>query len=401
MTAPDHSLETTAGPLRFKNPFLLASGPPTASGEQIKNAFRLGWAGAVTKTISPDSMEIDDVSPRFAAWKDEKSGLLGFENIELLSKKEVSYWTGEIVAIKKEYPDRVLIASIMASPDLKEWQELAGIVQDAGADAVELNVSCPHGMPETGGGAAIGQNPDLVGNVTSAVKKVANIPVIVKLTPNVTDIMPVAHAAVDAGADILAAINTVQCLMDINLDTFEPQPSVAGASTYGGYSGPAVKPIGLRIISQIAQKIPVPLMGIGGISRWQDAADYIAVGASAVQVCTAVMWDGAGIIKDLNSGLSGYFAQKNFAGINDLKGRALPRIGAHATLSRATYSHAVLGFPNRCTCCASCLIACRDGGYHAISIGDRHITIDEKQCDGCSLCSFVCPEGAIVMRPGS
>ncbi|MFA4849632.1 MAG: tRNA-dihydrouridine synthase, partial [Methanoregula sp.] len=181
MPAPNISLATTLGTLKLKNPFLLASGPPTASGEQIRHAFKLGWAGAVTKTIAPDSMEIVDVSPRFAVWKSENAGLLGFENIELLSKKDVAYWTGEISAIKKEYPDRVLIASIMASPDPQEWQELARATQDAGADAIELNVSCPHGMPERGVGAAMGQHPDLVSKVTRAVRKVVTVPLIVKL----------------------------------------------------------------------------------------------------------------------------------------------------------------------------------------------------------------------------
>ena len=401
MPAPDRSLETTVGPLTLKNPFLLASGPPTASGEQIRRAFRLGWAGAVTKTIVPDTMEIRDVSPRFAAWKDENSGLLGFENIELLSRRDESYWTGEITAIRKEYPDRVLIASIMASRDLDEWQELACTVQDAGADAIELNVSCPHGMPERGVGAAIGQHPDLVREVTRAVRKVATVPLIVKLTPNVTEIVPVAEAAVDAGADILSAINTVQCLMGIDLETLEPCPSVAGASTYGGYSGPAVKPIGLRIISQIARELPVPLMGIGGISRWEDAAEYIAAGASAVQVCTAVMWEGAGIVREMNEGLAGYLAKKRFSNPGELRGRALPRIGAHASLSRSEFRFASAGFPERCTSCGRCVTACRDGGYHAISIADRHVVIDRDLCDGCSLCSYVCPEGVIVMLSGS
>jgi len=397
---PDRSLETTVGPLTLKNPFLLASGPPTASGEQIRHAFRLGWAGAVTKTIAPDAMEILDVSPRFAAWKDENSGLLGFENIELLSKKDESYWTGEIAATKKEYPDRVLVASIMASLDLDEWQELTCTVQDAGADAIELNVSCPHGMPERGVGAAIGQHADLVREVTRAVRQVVTVPLIVKLTPNVTDIVPVAEAAVDAGADILAAINTVQCLMGIDLETLEPRPSVGGASTYGGYSGPAVKPIGLRMISQIAGELPVPLMGIGGISRWQDAAEYIAAGASAVQVCTAVMWEGAGIIRGMNAGLSGYLAEKRFTDVTVLKGRALPRIGTHASLSRSDYRFATRQFPERCTSCGRCVTACRDGGYHAISIADGEVAIDTDRCDGCSLCSYVCPEGVIVMLPG-
>ncbi|RXE55842.1 dihydroorotate dehydrogenase [Methanoculleus taiwanensis] len=401
MPAPDASLETTIGSLTLKNPFLLASGPPTASGEQIRHAFRLGWAGATIKTIVPDTMDIRDVSPRFAAWKDEHSGLLGFENIELLSKKDESYWTGEIAAIRKEYPDRVLIASIMASPDPGEWRELACTVQDAGADAIELNVSCPHGMPERGVGAAIGQHADLVGEVTRAVRQVATVPLIVKLTPNVTDIVPIAQAAIDGGADILSAINTVQCLMGIDLETLEPRPSVAGSSTYGGYSGPAVKPIGLRMVSQIARELPIPLIGIGGISRWQDAAEYIAAGASAVQVCTAVMWGGAGIIREMNAGLSGYLAEKQFAGVGALRGRALSRIGTHASLSRDVFRRAAVECPERCTSCGRCVTACRDGGYHAISMADRHAVVDRDRCDGCGLCSHVCPEGVIVMLPGS
>ena len=398
MPETDSPLATTLGTLTLNNPFLLASGPPTASGDQIRHAFRLGWAGAVTKTMVPDTMEIADVSPRFAVWKGSDRELLGFENIELLSRRKVSYWTGEIAAIRAEFPDRVLIASIMASPDPAEWQDLAGSVQDAGADAIELNVSCPHGMPERGVGAALGQHAGLVRDLTRAVRGVVKVPLIVKLTSNVTDILPIAEAAVEGGADILAAINTVQCLMGIDLDTLEPQPAVAGAGTYGGYSGPAVKPIGLRVVSQITRELPVPVMGIGGISCWQDAAEYIAVGASAVQVCTAVMWNGAGIIRGMNAGLSGYLAEKHLAGPGALRGRALPRIGSHASLSRESSCCAVLEFPDRCTSCGHCVVACRDGGYHAISLRDRQVVIDLSRCDGCSLCSHVCPEGVIVMQ---
>ncbi len=395
----DPRLKTSLGPLELKNPFLLASGPPTASGGQIRRAFHMGWAGAVTKTIVPDTMEIADVSPRFAAWNDTGSGLLGFENIELLSKNNVAYWMREIAAIRSEYPDRVLVASIMASPDIHEWQELAVMVQEAGADAVELNVSCPHGMPERGIGAFMGQDPGMVSDVTRAVREVVKIPLIVKLTPNVTDIVPVARAAVEGGADILAAINTVQCLMGIDLENFEPLPAVAGSSAYGGYSGPAVKPIGLRVVSQIASSLQVPVMGIGGISCWQDAAEYIAAGASAVQVCTAVMWNGAGIIRAMNDGLSAYIAQKKMSGIPDLRGRALLRIGTHAALRRDTPLVATLLYPRRCTSCGRCVVACRDGGYQAISLVEGNVVIDPERCDGCSLCSLVCAEQVIALQP--
>jgi len=338
MPAQDPSPHTSVGPLKLVNPFLLESGPPTASGNQIRHAFRLGWAGAVTKTIVPDSMENREVSPQFAAWK--------------------------------------------------------------GADAIELSVSCPHGMPERGVGAALGQHPDLVRDVTRAVRSAARVPLIVKLTPNVTDVLPAADdAAVEGGADILAAINTVQCLMGIDLDALEPLPAVAGSSMYGGYSGPATKPIGLRIIAQLAQNVSIPLIGIGGISRWQDAAEYIAVGASAVQVCTAVMWSGGGIIRDMNAGLSGYLAGKHFADVAALRGHALPRIGTHAALPRAdVLSFATAGFPERCIACGRCMTACRYEGFGAISLESRHAVIDANRCDGGGLCSLLCPQGVIVMQ---
>lgn len=272
-------------------------------------------------------------------------------------------------------------------------------VENAGADAIELNFSCPHGVPERGVGAAIGQHADLVWELTHVVRGVVEIPLIVKLTPNVTDIIPIARAATEGGADILSAINSVQCLMGVNLDTLEPLPSVGGCSTYGGYSGPAIKPIGLRVVSQIAQELPVPIMGIGGISSWQDAADYIAVGASAVQVCTAVMWNGAGIIRDMTAGFSGYLADKQIPDPNALRCRALPRIGTHASLSRDSSRYAYRESPEQCISYGHCVIACRDGGYHAISVIERHVTIDKDTCDGCGLCSLVCSGGVIVMRP--
>jgi dihydropyrimidine dehydrogenase (NAD+) subunit PreA len=254
-------------------------------------------------------------------------------------------------------------------------------------------------MPERGVGAAIGQHADLVRELTHVVRGVVEIPLIVKLTPNVTDIIPIARAATEGGADILSAINSVQCLMGVNLDTLEPLPSVGGCSTYGGYSGPAIKPIGLRVVSQIAQELPVPIMGIGGISSWQDAAEYIAVGASAVQVCTAVMWNGAGIIRDMTAGFSGYLADKQIPDPNALRCRALPRIGTHASLSRDSSRYAYRESPEQCISCGHCVIACRDGGYHAISVIERHVTIDKDTCDGCGLCSLVCSGGVIVMRP--
>jgi len=391
------SCATTLGPFRLDTPFLLASGPPTASPEQIRRAFAAGWAGAVIKTIRPDGMVIEDLSPRLAAVKGAGGELQGFENIELLSKRTVSSWTAEIPAIKRDYPGKVLIASIMGTPDPEDWAALARRVGAAGADAIEMNVSCPHGMPEQGVGAALGQNPSMVRELTRAVCKAVDIPVIVKLTPNVTDIVPVARAAEAGGAAMISAINTIQCLSGIDIHSFEPLPSVGGFSSYGGYSGPAVKPVGLRVVSQIASSVSLPVIGIGGVSRWEDAVEYLLAGASAVQVCTAVMWHGSGIIREMTKGLGAYLAVKGMASPDVLRGLALPRLKPHQALDRGHRVWPVPGTPAACTACGRCVIACRDGGYHALSLHEGTLVIDRARCDGCSLCAHVCPEGAITL----
>ncbi|PWR73404.1 NAD-dependent dihydropyrimidine dehydrogenase subunit PreA [Methanospirillum stamsii] len=394
--ASESRIRTTLGPFTLENPFILASGPPTATADQIRHAFDAGWAGAVIKTIRPDEMVITDVSPRFSAWKDRDSTLLGFENIELLSKKSVSYWLIEISKLRREFPDKLLIASIMAGADPAEWQDLALKIQSAGAHAIELNFSCPHGMPERGLGAAIGQQADLVRELTTHVKKITTIPLIVKLTPNVTDIIPIAQAAIKGGTDMISAINTIQCLIGIDLDTFFPIPSVGGYSTYGGYSGPAVKPVGLRVVSQIAQAGSTPVIGIGGISSWNDATEYILAGASAVQVCSAVMWRGYGIIRELTTGLSEYLEEKGLSGPDVIRGKALSQITSHETLNRN-----IRGVPfvnqDTCTKCGTCVISCRDGGYQAIRMTNKGVAIDQERCDNCSLCSLVCPSKSITM----
>jgi dihydropyrimidine dehydrogenase (NAD+) subunit PreA len=394
------SLFTTLGSLQLENPFMLSSGPPTASAEQIKRAFGAGWGGAVIKTIRPDGMVIEDLSPRFSTLKSRDGELLGFENIELLSKKPVSYWTSQIPEIKAEYPGKVLIASIMGTPDPEEWMALARQVGEAGADAIEMNVSCPHGMPEQGVGAAIGQNPQMVRELTRAVTGSVDIPVIVKLTPNVTDIVPVARAAQAGGADMISAINTIQCLTGIDIMSFDPLPSVGGFSTYGGYSGPAVKPVGLRFVSQIASSVDLPVIGIGGVTRWEDAVEYLLAGASAVQVCTAVMWHGTGIIRGMNSKLLEYLALKGISSPDQLRGLALDKLKSHQSLDRGHWVTPALVSPEACTSCGRCVIACRDGGYHALSLKKGTLVIDRSRCDGCSLCSHVCPTGAIVMTEG-
>ncbi len=389
-------LTTTLGSLQLKNPFILASAPPTASVEGIRRGFRAGWGGAVIKTIHADGMDIQDVSPRFSAWKGTDGRLLGFTNIELLSKKSIAYWETGIKALKDECPDHILIASIMGGTDPAGWQDLAGRVQDAGCDAIELNVSCPHGMPEAGLGAAIGQNPELVESLTRCVVAGAKVPVYVKMTPNITDITLPARAAARGGAAGISAINSVQVIFGVDIESFEPQPSVNGQGTHGGYSGPAIKPVGLERVATIAQAVPLPIMGIGGISSWQDAAEYLLLGASAVQVCTAVMWDGYGIVKEMNTGLLHYLEQKGLASPDELRGRALPRLTSHQALDRTARIRPVLARPGACDGCGRCVVACRDGGYHAIRLSGKSPVFDTASCDGCGLCISVCPKGALA-----
>ena len=377
----------------LENPFILASAPPTASIEMIERAFHAGWGGVVTKTIKPDYMAIEDASPRFHALK-EGSRVIGFENFELVSKMDLQYWKEGIEMLRQKWPQKAIIVSIMGDSNRESWEALATWAEEAGAQALELNFSCPHGMPEKGVGAAIGQNADITRTITEWVCQVVSIPVIVKLTPNVTSVLPIAEAAKQGGARALAAINTVESLTGVDLKTLTPYPKVQGRSTLGGYSGPAVKPIGLRVISQLAQNTDLPLSGMGGISTWSDAMEYISLGADHVQVCTEVMVSGYNIINDLLSGTKTYMEEMGFSSLKDFRGAALKKLTSHEALTKKTKMIPEVDHQS-CTKCGKCVIACRDGGYQAISFQDKQIHIDGVSCDGCALCTLVCPESAL------
>lgn len=381
--------------IRFPNPFMLASAPPARTAEMIKRAFAAGWGGAVTKTIALEPAR--DLQPRLHPLRFHNRNV-GMENVELISQMSLDEWLRELAAIKAAYPDHPLWASIMDAPVKKNWQRLAEAVQETGVDALELNVSCPHGMPSKGMGAFIGQNAQLTGQIVAWVKAVARVPVVVKLTPNVTDIAFVAQAAKENGADALCAINTVSGLIGVDLNTLAPLPSVGGVSAYGGYSGPAIKPIALRCVSQIAKTTGLPVSGLGGLSAWEDAVEFLAVGASTLQVGTAVMWHGYDLIERLTQGLSRYLDEKGFLNLKPLIGAALPKIVEFPEMPLAARVRASVD--ETCNGCLLCVTACADSGFQAIA-GTRGeiVAIDGNKCDGCGLCAMVCPVGSIAMAP--
>ena len=389
------TLQTSILGIEFENPFLLASAPPTASIESIDKAFEMGWGGAVLKTITPDDLEMVEASPRYATIK-ENGKVICLQNIELLSHQTIQYWVDGIKYLKEKHPTKVIIASIMAPVERKEWQNIVKTLNDTPIDAYELNFSCPHGMPERNIGMEIGTNTDISILITSWVKSVATKPVFVKLTPNVTDITWIARAIENAEADGFAAINTVQGCMGINLDTLEPVLNIDGHSTFGGLSGEAVKPIGFRCVAQLRQNSDLPILGMGGISTWEDAAQYIALGADAVQICTEVMINGYGIINGLKSGLLNYLESKGFNDIYELKNIAISKIISHEKLNKKNHLYPSID-KDKCIKCGKCSKICSESEYHALSFNEKCLTIDKNLCSGCSLCSHICPKEAIKM----
>jgi dihydropyrimidine dehydrogenase (NAD+) subunit PreA len=306
-----------------------------------------------------------------------------------------------------------VIASLMVESKREVWHDIVRRAEEAGSDALELNFGCPHGMSERGMGAAVGQVPEYTEMITSWAKEVAKTPVIAKLTPNVTDITHVARAAERGGADAVSLINTINSLMGVDLDTFAPRPNVAGKSSHGGYCGPAVKPIALHLVSSVAKKIKIPIVGIGGIGNWIDAAEHVSVGASIVQVCTAAMHYGFRIVEDMSDGLNGYMDDHGFRTIEDFRGRAIPNVMDWGDLD-LNYKIIARIDHGLCIGCQLCYVACEDGAHQCIERAatknggsklnpngmEVHVPrIIEEDCVGCNLCALVCPvDGCITMQ---
>lgn len=388
------SLEIDFMGVKCENPFFLSSSIVAGNYEMCANAFRMGWAGAVFKTIG--FIKPKETSPRFDTIRKEGTPFIGFKNLEQISDHSLEENLSDLRRLKTDFPNKVIVASIMGETD-EEWTELARLVTDAGADIIECNFSCPQMVGE-GLGSDVGQNPDLVKHYIECVKKGTSIPVLAKMTPNIGNMEIPAIAAVNGGADGIAAINTIKCITGFDLEKMQPNNAVNEKTSVSGYSGKAVKPIALRFINDMAKCEAlkgVPLSGIGGIETWHDAAEFIALGCANVQVTTAVMQYGYRIIDDLISGLKAYMKRKGISKLQNLVGIGLKNVTEPDKLDRTTVTYPVFD-RKRCIGCGRCYISCRDGGHQAIDISDNEKPILKgSKCVGCHLCSLVCPVGAI------
>lgn len=386
--------------IRSPNPFWLASGPPTNSAYQVSRAFEHGWGGAVWKTVGAPVMNTVN---RYGAIDYGGAKVAGLNNIELISDRTPEANFREIAETKRLFPDRPIIVSLMVESKPEAWHDIVKRTTDTGADAIELNYGCPHGMNERGMGSAVGQVPEYCTMITRWVKEVSTIPVIVKLTPNVTDILYPARAARAGGADGISLINTFNSITGVDLDTFEIRPSVDGKGTHGGLAGPAVKPLALHMVSEVASDpgIRLPVSAIGGITTWRDAAEFILLGATTVQLCTAVMHHGFRIIDDLCEGLSNWMEEKGFSSLDDFRGRTLKGMSGFGELN-LLYKTVARIDEATCIRCNLCYIACEDGAHQSIDLIPLKETVQprirEDDCVGCALCFLVCPvEGCITM----
>jgi dihydropyrimidine dehydrogenase (NAD+) subunit PreA len=395
-------LSINLGGIKSPNPFWVASGPPSNTAYQAHRAFEAGWGGIVWKTIGD---AIVNTSSRYSALSVGTVRMAGFNNIELTSDRSPETNFREIAEVKQRWPGRPIIASLMV--DTRErWHEFVKRSEDAGADGVELNFGCPHGMCERGMGSAVGQQPAVTERIVGWVMEVATIPVIVKLTPNITDVTYAARAAKKGGANAISLINTINSITQVNLDKLVPEPEVGGLSTHGGYCGPAVKPIALHMVQACAAdpEVGLPISGIGGIANWRDAAEFIALGATGLQVCTAIMHYGFRIVEDMIDGLSDYLDAKGFKSVTELVGRAVPTVKKWEALDLNYKRIARIDY-DKCIGCNLCYIACEDGAHQCIDLvppnghglgpgrvpGKPIPQVREEDCVGCNLCAIVCP----------
>jgi dihydropyrimidine dehydrogenase (NAD+) subunit PreA len=390
--------------IKSPNPFWLASAPPTDKAYNVERAFKAGWGGVVWKTLGEEGPPVVNVNgPRYGAIWGADRRLLGFNNIELITDRDLYRNLTEIKQVKKNWPDRAVVVSIMVPCEEDAWKAILPLVEETEADGIELNFGCPHGMSERGMGAAVGQVPEYVEMVVRWCKQYSRMPVITKLTPNVTDVRRPARAAKNGGTDAVSLINTINSITGVDLDTFAPMPTIDGKGTHGGYCGPAAKPIALHMVADIArdpETYGLPISGIGGVTTWRDAAEFMALGAGNVQVCTAAMVYGFKIVEEMISGLSNWMDEKGYATLDDFTGRATRNVTDWQYLNLNYITKARID-QDKCISCGRCHIACEDTSHQAImkeKDGKRHFEVMDDECVGCNLCVNVCPvEDCITM----
>ena len=391
--------------VHFDNPFCLASSPVGNCYEMCRKAYQAGWGGVYFKSVAPASFVINEVSPRFDTLKKEGTDFVGFKNMEQTSERPFEDSMADMARLKKEFPNKVLIASIMG-PTEADWTELARRATATGADMLELNFSCPQ-MTTHAMGSDVGTNPELCEKYVAAAKRGTDLPIVAKMTPNITDMVPSAEAALRGGAAGISAINTVKSIANLDLQNLVGMPMIDGKSSVSGYSGKAVKPIALRFVNELYKRIPgVQISGIGGIETWKDAAEFILLGARNLQVCTAIMEYGYRIIDDLTSGLAYYMEERGVDHLEDLVGLASENMLPAEELDRSYKVYPAFDM-DKCVGCGRCYVSCYDGAHQALAWDEekRRPVLDGERCVGCHLCALVCPahaisKGDVVIKPG-
>jgi len=382
--------------IKSPNPFWLASAPPTDREVNVTRAFKAGWGGVVWKTLGLDPHVVNVNGPRYGAVHADDRRLIGLNNIELISDRPLEVNLREIKQVKRAWPDRALVVSLMVPCDENSWKTILPQVEETGADGIELNFGCPHGMSERGMGSSVGQVPEYVEMVARWCKQNTRMPVIVKLTPNISDIRQPARAAKNGGADAVSLINTVSSIVSVDLDQMAPTPTIDGKGSHGGYCGPAVKPIALNMVAEIArdpETAGLPISGIGGVTSWRDAAEFMALGAGSVQVCTAAMTYGYKIVEEMIAGLENWMDEKGYSTTDEFVGKAVPNVSDWQYLNLNYITKAKID-QDKCIKCGRCHIVCEDTSHQAITErvnGERHYEVKDEECVGCNLCVNVCP----------
>jgi len=379
--------------IRFENPFCLSSSPVSNHAEMCARAFDAGWGGIVYKTLGLEkSFKVIMPSPRLSVYNYGDKRFIGLQNAEQITDRPIKDNIRDIAWLKKNYPKKVLISSIMGYED-KDWIELAKLSEDAGADMLELNFSCPQ-MAHPSAGHRTGQDFHAVATFTEVVKKASKLPVMAKMTPNITDMVPVALAAKEGGADAISAINTIKAITDIDINNFSPLPNIHGHSSATGFSGPSVKPVAMRFVSDLYKSEPLalPISAVGGIETWIDALHFLLLGATNLQVTTGILRYGYRIVEDMIEGLSDYMLERNIKSLDEIIGKAAQKLTDPSNF-KTRYQVVSVIDETQCIGCGQCYISCHDGANQAIKFDSfkRKASVDEERCVGCLLCKHVCP----------